>query len=196
MEKTKKDFSGVIAGVGGQGQIILLEILAETAFSQNYKVKTSELHGLAQRGGSVEVIFRFGKEFFSPLVREGGADFILALELQESLRALYYANSETQILLNDYLHPIPGQNLLSKEEILRQIRKFTQKIQLVPANEICKKELGKEVVGGVYLISFAVHQKLIPLKPDFLLAAIKKIVSERHLELNLKAFELAKSFQS
>jgi len=197
MKKPKKEFNGIITGIGGQGQITLLKILSEAAFLQDYDVKTSELHGLSQRGGTVEAHFRFGKKIFSPLVKQGGADFVLSLELQESLRVLYYTNSETKILLNDYLRPIPGQNVLSKKDILSQIKKFSKKIQLIPANEICKKELGKEILSGVYLISFAVHQNLIPLKADSLLAAIKKNIPEKYLELNLGAFNFARqSFSS
>lgn len=187
-----RDFNIVIVGTGGQGQITLLQILAEAAFSQGYDVKTSELHGLSQRGGSVEVQIRFGKKIFSPLVSQAKADLILALELHEALRALYYANENTQFLINKYSLPIPGQKEIPKEEILNQIKKFTKKIEIVPANEICKKELGKEILAGIYLISYASFKNLIPLKPESILKAIKNKIPEKYLELNLKAFNLAK----
>jgi len=64
MKKNKKDFNLIIVGTGGQGLITLLQILAEAALIEGYEVKTSELHGLSQRGGSVEVHIRFGKKFF------------------------------------------------------------------------------------------------------------------------------------
>jgi len=186
-----KTFNLVIVGVGGQGQITLLKILAEAAFIENFDVKTSELHGLSQRGGSVEVHIRFGKNIFSPLISQADADLILALEFQEAPRALYYASSQTQLLINQYFLPIAQEALIPESEILNQIKKFTQKIETVEAAAICKKELGKEVLAGVYLLGSAVNKNLIPLKPASILKAIKKIIPEKYLELNLKTFNLA-----
>jgi len=91
----EKDFNIIIIGTGGQGLITLLQVLAEAALIENYDVKTSELHGLSQRGGSVEVHIRFGKEIHSPLVSQSGADLVLALEIQESLKGIYFANRKT-----------------------------------------------------------------------------------------------------
>jgi indolepyruvate ferredoxin oxidoreductase beta subunit len=193
----QKDFNLVIVGVGGQGQITLLRILSESALISGYDFKASELHGLSQRGGSVEVQMRFGpksSKIFSPLVSQAKADFVLALEMHEALRALYYASQNTQFLINDFLSPIPGQGSLSKPEILKEIKKFTKKIKIIEANQICKEKLGKEVLAGIFLISYSSFKNLIPLKPNSILKAIKKIIPEKYLELNLKAFELAKSF--
>lgn len=194
----KKDFNIIIVGTGGQGQITLLKILAEAAFSEGYEVKTAELHGLSQRGGSVEVQLRFGsssnsgKGLYSPLVFQAGADLVLSLEIHEALRALYYSNENTQFLIDKFSLPIPGQEEIPEKEILEKIKKFTQKIELRPASEVCQKKLEKKVLAGIYLISLAVFKKLLPLKPNSILKAIKKIIPEKYLELNLKAFELAK----
>ena len=87
-----KNFNIVIVGTGGQGLITLLQILAEAALIEKFDVKTSELHGLSQRGGSVEVHIRFGKKIHSPLVAQASADLILALEAQETLKASTFAN--------------------------------------------------------------------------------------------------------
>ena len=187
-----KEFNMIIVGTGGQGLLTLLRILAEAVLFEKKDVKTSELHGLAQRGGSVEVQIRFGKEIFSPLINQADADFILALEFQEALRALYYSSRKTKFLINRYSIPIPGQPEISGEEILKNIKNFTKNIELVRAGEICKKELGNEILAGIFLISLASFKNLIPLKPESILAAIKKIIPEKHLELNLKAFNLAR----
>jgi len=191
----KKDFNIIILGTGGQGQITLLQILAEAAFNEGYEVKTAELHGLSQRGGAVEAQIRFGKELFSSLVFQGGADLILALEMHEALRALYYVSEKTQFLINKFFLPISGQSQIPEKEILTDIKKFTKKIELVSASEICKREIGKEILAGIYLISLATFKKLIPLKPNSILRAIKKIIPEKYRELNIKAFELAKFSQ-
>jgi len=68
MAKNLEQFNIVIAGTGGQGLITLLQVISEAAMAEGYDIRTSELHGLSQRGGSVEVHIRFGKKIYSPLV--------------------------------------------------------------------------------------------------------------------------------
>lgn len=75
----KNNFNIIISGIGGQGVITLTRILAETAFLEGYDVKTSELHGLSQRGGSVETHIRFGKNIYSPLIMPSQVDLIIDL---------------------------------------------------------------------------------------------------------------------
>lgn len=185
-------FNLIIVGTGGQGQITLLKILAQAAIFEGYMVRTSELHGLSQRGGSVEVQARFGQEIFSPLILQGKADLILSLELQETLRALYYANKKTKFLINDEILAIPQEKIMPKEEILTSLRNFSKNIELAEAAKICQEKLGKKVLAGVYLLSLASFKKLLPLKPNSILKAIKKIIPGKYLELNLKTFRLAK----
>jgi indolepyruvate ferredoxin oxidoreductase beta subunit len=190
MKMKNKNFNLVIVGVGGQGQITLLKILSHACLAENYDVKTSELHGLSQRGGSVEAHLRAGKIVFSPLVCQAGADLVLSLELQESLRGLYYASSKTKFLINDYFLPIPQSKMLSKEEIFNFIKKFTQEIEIVPAQKICREKLNNEILAGVYLLALASKRNLIPLKPKSIIEGLKKVVPSKHLESNLKAFNL------
>jgi indolepyruvate ferredoxin oxidoreductase beta subunit len=193
MHSNKKitEFNMLIVGTGGQGQITLLQVLAEAALIENLDFKSSELHGLSQRGGSVEVHIRFGKQIYSPMVSAGKADLILGLEMQESLMAANFAGLKTNFLVNKYIVPIPLQKNLSEKELLNQLKRIGKDVFLVPATEICQKELGTNVVAGIYLISLAAFKKLIPLKPDSILKAMKKIIPEKYLELNLKALNLA-----
>ncbi len=192
-DKKISQFNMLIVGTGGQGQITLLQILAEAALIDNLDFKSSELHGLSQRGGSVEVHLRFGQELFSPLISKGKANLILALEAQESLRGLHFSNPKTIFLINKYFALIPGQKGISERRILNNLKEFSKKIIFIPAAEICQKEFGTGVTAGIYLLSLAVFKKLIPLKPDSILKAIKKIIPEKHLELNKKTFQLAKN---
>lgn len=193
ISSTKKitEFNMLIVGTGGQGQITLLQVLAEAALIENLDFKSSELHGLSQRGGSVEVYIRFGKQIYSPMVSAGKADLILGLEMQESLMAANFAGLKTNFLVNKYIIPIPLQKNLSEKELLNQLKRIGKDVFLVPATEICQKELGTNVVAGIYLISLASFKKLIPIRPDSILKAIKKIIPEKYLELNLKALNLA-----
>jgi len=188
----KKDFNMIVVGTGGQGQITLLQIVARAALEEGYDVKTSELHGLSQRGGSVEVHLRFGRKIYSPLIPQGEADLILGLEMQECLNAVHFSNSKTTFLINKYIVPIPLQKAIPEEEILKNLKKITKNIILISAAEICQKEFGTNVVSGIYLLSFASFKNLIPLKSNSIIKAVKKIVPKKYFELNQKTFELAK----
>jgi len=193
MKKRLNQFNIVIIGTGGQGLITLLQVLAEAALLEGYDVKTSELHGLSQRGGSVEVHIRFGNRIFSPLVKQGGANLIISLETQESIKACYYSSqkAKTIFLVNNFIIPIPEAKLLTINQISKTLKNFSQKIILVPASNICQKELGTNVASGVYLLSLAAFKNLIPLKPKSILETIKKIIPKNYLDINLKTFKLA-----
>jgi indolepyruvate ferredoxin oxidoreductase beta subunit len=188
-------FNIVIKGVGGQGLITLLQVIAEAAFLEGYDVKTSELHGLSQRGGSVEVHIRFGKKIYSPLVQYGKADFILGLEAQECLKAISFAGSQTVFLINKLFIPIPGKDIVTEEEITQKIKKVSDKIHIIEAADICKKELGNDVTSGIYLLSLAAQKGFIPLSPSVILEAIKKTVAPQYLDINVKTFELSQKYE-
>lgn len=196
-KKMNSEFNIVIVGTGGQGLITLLDIISETALAGGFDVRTSELHGLAQRGGSVEVHITFGKKVFSPLVSQGEANLIIALETQEALKACYYASkkAKTVFLVNDFVIPIPGTTPKTSSQILKEIQRFSPKAILIPASDICQKELGSSVVAGIYLLALAVFKKLLPLKPDSILKVLKIKIPEKYFELNKEAFDLAKNYE-
>ena len=187
-------FNIVICGVGGQGLITLTKVLAEAAMDENYQARTSELHGLSQRGGSVETHIRFGKKVYSPLVRQGGANLIISIEAQEALKARYYASKKTKtvFLVNDFFAPILGQKPIPIKRISEDLSKFSKKLILVPATEITRKELGNPVLAGIYLLGLATFKGLIPLKSFSVLNAVKKTVPEKYFDINKKTFDLAK----
>lgn len=181
------NFNIVITGVGGQGVITLTQIIAEAALVEGLDVRTSELHGLSQRGGSVETHIRMGQKVYSPLVVT--ADLVLSLEMLEALRKIHYADSKTVFLINKNYLSYPSSP--KEEKVIRDLELIKKK-HIVGASEICRDKLGKEVLSGVYLLSFAVHNNLIPLKPQSVLRAIKKTMSPRYVSINEKAFNLAK----
>lgn len=192
----KKNFNLLIFGVGGQGILTLLEIVAQASLIEGYEIRTSELHGLSQRGGSVSVHARIGQRVFSPLVKRENADLIISLEAQEALKACYFASKNTKFLINNFLIPIPGVKTPSVKEILKVLKKFSKKITLIEASDICQREFKTNITAGIFLLSYASFKNLIPLKPDSILKAIKKVIPKKYLKLNLKTFELAKSFLS
>ena len=116
--------------------------------------------------------------------------------MQEGLRGLPFSNEKTKFLINKQINPIALGKSFSEKELLSIFKKFTRNITLVPASDICRAKLGTDVVSGIYLISLAVSKKLIPLKSVSVLKAIKKIIPEKYLELNLKTFNLTSNSEA
>ncbi len=185
---TNKNFNVILTGVGGQGIITLLSVIDEAAFVEGYDIKSSELHGLSQRGGSVEAHIRFGKKVNSPMVSNGEADLIIALEALEGLRESSKGGKQTKLLVNEYFLPFIGSS--KKEDIIKQLNDAKKDLYLVPSSKSCKDNLQKEIVCTLYLLGYAISKKLMPLKKESVLQAIKNIIPEKYQELNTKAFEL------
>lgn len=98
----------VLAGVGGQGTILAADVLAKVASAAGLDVKLSEVHGMAQRGGSVDTTVRFGAEVHSPITDPGRADHLVAFELTEAARALRYLRPGGRLLVNSrVIDPMP-----------------------------------------------------------------------------------------
>ena len=91
----------LLVGVGGQGIIVASEIMADAFLEAGYDVKKSEVHGMAQRGGSVSTHVRFGSKVFSPLIKEGETDILVAFEELEAMRYLHYLGPKPTIILNE-----------------------------------------------------------------------------------------------
>ncbi|MHB1340148.1 MAG: indolepyruvate oxidoreductase subunit beta [Coriobacteriia bacterium] len=98
----------VLAGVGGQGTILAGDVLAKVAIAGGFDVRLSEVHGMAQRGGSVDTVVRFGAEVHSPIVDPGVADHLIAFELIEAARKLPYLKPGGRLVVNNrQIQPLP-----------------------------------------------------------------------------------------
>jgi indolepyruvate ferredoxin oxidoreductase beta subunit len=95
----------ILAGVGGQGVILASELLAMAAVHVGYDTKQTEVHGIAQRGGSVHSHVRFGGRVYSPLIKPGEADMLIATEKLEGLRFAHYVREGGVIVINSYELP-------------------------------------------------------------------------------------------
>jgi len=190
------DFNIVLTGVGGQGILTLQKIISEAAMKQGYDVKASELHGLAQRGGHIECHVRIGKKIHSSLVRQGNADLIIALEPLEGLRATYYASKQKTIFLLNTYEIIPlsvyiGEGKYpSMDKILDNIKDFSKKIFSINASEIVKRTTGSIISTNIYMLGYAVAENIIPIKKEFVLDGMKKVIKKKYFEMNKKVFEL------
>ena len=98
----------LLVGVGGQGIILVSRVLTKGLVEAGYDVKMSEVHGMAQRGGSVSTQVRYGEKVHSPIIGRGGADALVAFEKMEALRYAQYLKPSGVVLVNDYeLAPMP-----------------------------------------------------------------------------------------
>ena len=136
-----KEFNIVLTGVGGQGVLTLGMIIAEAALKQGYDVRTTELHGLAQRGGSIPIHVRFGEKMYTPLVFEGEANLIISLEPLEALRSSYFGSRQHKTIIlidNDPIVPLScsvlGETYPPIKEITSNLKEFSEKVILLNAS--------------------------------------------------------------
>jgi indolepyruvate ferredoxin oxidoreductase beta subunit len=98
----------MLCGVGGQGTILAADVLAKVVAAAGLDVKLSEVHGMAQRGGSVDTVVRFGDRVFAPITDPGGADHLVAFEMIEAARCLPFLSQEGRLLVNARtIEPLP-----------------------------------------------------------------------------------------
>jgi len=188
--KQNKIFNMIITGVGGQGLMTMLQVVSNAALSKGLAIRTSELHGLSQRGGSVSVHIRFGQEVHSPTVPLGTADLVIALEIQEALNAARFASKKTAFLVSKCQSPTMGQSV-SGVYVKNTLNTFGKNIFFMPVDEITKKELGTSVVSGIFFLGYAVGRGLISLTENDIKKAVKVVMPEKYWDINIKAIDLA-----
>lgn len=182
-----------IVGVGGQGVLMASNVLGTAAMNAGYKVMMSEVHGMAQRGGSVMSTVRFGDNVYSPLEAEGGADLIMGFEPAETVRSLHLGNGSTSILMN--LDPVlPSMVAAGFDEypaindLVEAVRTTNPNVVTIDATLIAIKA-GKAVAANAVMIGAVAAMKDIPLTKDQLREALVSQVPQKFLDLNLDAFE-------
>lgn len=182
----------VLAGVGGQGVLLLAELMGEAAVLEGLNVRVSEIHGMAQRGGAVVSEVRVGEKAVSPTMLEGTADAIVGLEPMETLRCIKYANERTLVLVNTAAVKPSGVSLdlsyPSLERVLDELRLFTENIVATDATRVARSLGNANVLNVVMLGAFAASGRF-PVRLESLRNCIKSSVSERFVEINLKAFD-------
>ncbi len=181
--------SVVLAGVGGQGILLASEIIAQAARAAGFDVKTNEVHGMAQRGGSVIAQIRYGTKVYSPLVAKGQAKVLGALERIEALRYADYLCDGGLVAVNSQMIvPVTVSMGMSvypdnTEQLLRE--KFENLIYFDAA--AIAAELGNIKIANVVLLGALSKGLDMPL--EVWKEAIKVSVKSKFVELNIKAFE-------
>lgn len=179
----------LFVGVGGQGTILASKILTEGLAKFGYDVKMSEVHGMAQRGGSVTTQVRFGSKVYSPLIGEGEADVIVAFEKVEAARWLHYLKEGGSLVVNDYeIYSMPV--LIGAETypegVIEKLKSPSYKTIVVDAADTAKKAGGAKAQNIVLLGALVKALNLQDLDWEPIL---KDNIPEKFLELNLKAFD-------
>lgn len=178
----------LFAGVGGQGVILASGILAKAAFDNGFDVKDSELHGMAQRGGSVVSHVRYGETVNSPLIQKGKADFFVATEELEGLRYASFVKPGGKVILNKR-RTVPvtvNQNCPYPENAKSDLEAMKLDVLEIDAPEVAKK-IGSSKVENIILIGALSSFLSLPLEKWQ--NAIKEMVPSKTIDLNLKAFE-------
>lgn len=184
-----------IVGVGGQGVLLASNVLGSAAMEAGLKVMMSEVHGMAQRGGSVLSTVRFGDEVYSPLEAEGGADLIMGFEPAETVRALHLGNSGTRILMNlDPVYPsmvVAGlEEYPDVSEMTEAVRRVNGNLVTLDATNIALTATGKAVVANAVMIGAVAAIDGFPLTRGQLRSALEAQVPEKFRELNTRAFDI------
>ncbi|MEW6201845.1 MAG: indolepyruvate oxidoreductase subunit beta [bacterium] len=185
----------LLAGVGGQGVLLASRIVSYAFFEAGYDVKQAEIHGMAQRGGSLSSHIRAGGKIYSPLIPRNSAHFLISFETMETLRYLDFLSRTSIVIINDHkisppsvaqgLEPYP-------ENVSELISEITKKSYLLSGQEIAE-EIGDVRVANSVIIGFTASFLPVPLK------VWEKVYTQttpkKYLKLNLKAFHKGNSFK-
>jgi indolepyruvate ferredoxin oxidoreductase beta subunit len=181
-----------ICGTGGQGILLASEVVSAAAQNAGLDVKKSEVHGMAQRGGSVTSHVRFGPKVYSPLIESGTADLVLSMEQLEALRWLQYLRPGGRMLMSDIrINPLTvniGETEYPDVEAGLQAQEVPYEV--VPAYEIARELGNVRVVNTVMLGAASV---ILPIDREHWKDAVAQRVPRKALEVNMKAFERGRS---
>jgi len=186
--KKKLDF--LFAGVGGQGTILVSNILTEVGISCGYDVKKAEVHGMSQRGGAVESHVRWGEKVYSPVIEEGTTDFLLAFEMLEAARWPHFLAPGAIAIVNRHRVMPPSVNL-GKEKYPEE--KEIESILAGAGGQVVwfegaakASELGNPALAGVVLLGVLSTRLDEPVEKW--VQAVKRLVPAKFKDLNEKAF--------
>ena len=196
MAASVKELNIILAGVGGQGVVLMSEILGNAAVRDGFKVRGSEVLGMAQRGGSVFSNIRLGTEVEAPLTSDGKCDILVALEPSEALRNIQYLNTASTVIFNTR-KVIPATVSMGKS-VYPEIGQIEERLQAVAGRVIAldaqdlAEKAGNRQSANVVMLGALFGCGKVPLKKDTVQECILERVPAKAAEVNLKAFELGR----
>lgn len=189
LNKTEGVTNLLFVGVGGQGILLFTNIVSQLLIEQGLDVKVSEIHGMAQRGGSVYTMLRYGLKVYSPVISEGEADLVLSFELLEALRWLEYLSLRGIMVVNTQkINPLSvGMGWKQYPEVLPILKKNCSRLKVVNGVSLAKEAGSLRTVNVVML---GVLASLLPYPVELWEHVISQKVPAKTIESNLKAFRL------
>ncbi len=178
----------MIVGVGGQGTLLTSRILGGITIKAGYDVKLSEVHGMAQRGGSVVTFVRYGENVNEPIVEEGQADVLIAFERLEALRYAHFLKKDGVLVVNDQrIDPMPVVigAATYPENIIENLEKKYKVLKVNAMDEALK--LGNAKTFNIIVLGMAARH--MDFKKEDWLEVIENTVPPKTIEINKKAFE-------
>ena len=185
----------MIVGVGGQGSLLASKLMGNVLMDEGYDVKVSEVHGMAQRGGSVVTYVKYGEKVYSPVIEQGEADLIMSFEKLEAARWMPYLTQGGKIVVNDQqISPMPVITGAAQypQDIIQKMKDKGADVLAIDALKLAH-EAGNAKAVNVVLIG--VVSKFLDFPQEVWLKAIEKCVPAKFLELNKKAFALGRSVE-
>jgi len=178
----------MLVGVGGQGIILASEVLCHALMASGWQVKKSEVHGMAQRGGSVRTDVRFGREICAPLISVGGAHILVALEQLEALRYLHFLRPDGLVLMStERIMPV---TILTgpypyPEDVPGRLGERGAQVIVVDAPALAAAAGNPRTAGVALMGALSCH---LDVKTAAWRKAITALVPERFREVNVDAF--------
>lgn len=181
-----------LIGVGGQGTIKASTIMGEAAMKKGLNVVMSEVHGMAQRGGTVVTELKIG-EAYSPLIEEGAGDLLIAFEPTEALRSLNKINCHSFVIVNSApIVPFTVSLGISKypelSSVFGELKAKINNLLIIDAQKIAR-EVGSIISENMVLLGAAVATPKFPIDKDLVIQSMKANLPPKSIEINLKAFE-------
>jgi indolepyruvate ferredoxin oxidoreductase beta subunit len=190
----KKELEVIICGVGGQGVVLMSELLGNAAVRDGIAVKGSEVLGMAQRGGSVFSNLRLGSGIYAPLTPEGKCDVMVAVEPSEALRNIQYLSMSSMVVLNTrevkpFTVFLGSSGYPALEEILDKLKRASERVITLDAARLAQ-EAGNLQTTNVVMLGALFGTGLMPVKVETAREVVKARVPAKAIDVNLKAFDL------
>jgi indolepyruvate ferredoxin oxidoreductase beta subunit len=189
-----KEFNMLITGVGGQGVILMSELLGKAAIADGLKVKGSEVLGMAVRGGSVTSIIRLGDEVYAPLIPTGKCDILIGMEPSEALRNAGYLSKSGLVILNTipiipFTVSLGTSKYPSLDQVLEKLNLIVTKIIKLDAGQIAR-DAGSLLAANVVMLGALFGTGLLPIRVPTIQETIRARFPAKAAPVNIKAFDL------
>ena len=194
----------LICGIGGQGVVLAGKIVSFAVFESGLDIKTSEVHGMSQRGGSLSTLIRYGKKIFSPLIPENKATAILSFDIYETARYISSFANEKTIIISSNQGKIPswtsknkndkiknGNGFIDADAVAGLLKANFKFLNLIDDKRIAEN-LGNIKVSNIILIG--ILSGFTGIKKEIWLKAIEKNIPRKTEDLNIKAFLTGRNY--